>query len=212
MEKIKIIKANLRDFNYFYSIRNQKSSVKNSKFGKIYKKFEYRNWFKQSLKKKDNKYFLAKEKKKLVGYIRFDKNLFYYKISIAIDETFQNQGYGKKIFTLCQKKIGKNKLLISEVKNNNKKSINFFETLGFIKIQKNENWSLYGKFSEDNSDSINYEKFINQIENKRKANNVNWMNLLKLCFRNSPSETKKIFNKINKKDKEITKLSKKLIN
>ena len=88
----------------------------------------------------------------------------------------------KKIFLLCQKKIGKNKLFISEVKNNNKKSINFFESLGFIKIQKNKNWSLYGKFSEDNSNSINYEKFINQIENKRKANNVNWMNLIKVMF------------------------------
>ena len=32
----------------------------------------------------------------------------------------------EKIFLLCQKKIGKNKLFISEVKNNNKKSINFF--------------------------------------------------------------------------------------
>ena len=104
MEKIKIIKANLSDFNYFYSIRNQKSSVKNSKFGKIKKKFEYKNWFKQSLKKKDNKYYLAKEEKKLVGYIRFDKNLFYYKISIAIDEKFQNKGYGKKFFYCVKKK------------------------------------------------------------------------------------------------------------
>ena len=41
-------------------------------------------------------------------------------------KNFQNKGYGKKIFLLCQKKIGKkNKLFISEVKNNNKKSINF---------------------------------------------------------------------------------------
>ena len=73
--------------------------------------------------KKDNKYYLAKEEKKLVGYIRFDKNLFYYKISIAIDEKFQNKGYGKKNFFIVSKKIGKNKLFISEVKNNNKKSI-----------------------------------------------------------------------------------------
>ena len=52
----------------------------------------------------------------------------------------------------------------------------------------------------------NYNKIISQITLARKNNNVNWMNLLKLAFKNSPDEAKKIMKKINKEDKKVSKL------
>jgi len=59
--------------------------------------------------------------------------------------------------------------------------------------------------------SRNYLKIISQIENIRKKNNVNWMNILRIAFRNNPIATAKIMSKIYTDDKKISYLVKKLI-
>ena len=59
--------------------------------------------------------------------------------------------------------------------------------------------------------SINYyKKIIDQIEKIRGKNNTNWMNILRLSFKNAPSETAQILSKIYLDDKKISKLAKKL--
>ena len=55
-----------------------------------------------------------------------------------------------------------------------------------------------------------YKKIIDQIEKIRGKNNTNWMNILRLSFKNAPSETAKILSKIYLDDKRISKLAKKL--
>jgi len=55
-----------------------------------------------------------------------------------------------------------------------------------------------------------YLKVINQIEKIRSKNNINWMNILRVAFEHSPSQSKKIVKKINLDDKRISKLFKKL--
>ena len=55
-----------------------------------------------------------------------------------------------------------------------------------------------------------YLKIINKIENIRKKNNVNWMNILRLAFKKSPIEAAKIMSLIYRDDASITKLVKKL--
>lgn len=55
-----------------------------------------------------------------------------------------------------------------------------------------------------------YLKLIDKIEKIRGKNNVNWMNILRLSFKNSPGETAKILSKIYKDDKRISKIAKKL--
>ena len=55
-----------------------------------------------------------------------------------------------------------------------------------------------------------YLKIINKIENIRKKNNVNWMNILRLAFKKSPKEAAKIMSLIYRDDAFITKLVKKL--
>ena len=54
-------------------------------------------------------------------------------------------------------------------------------------------------------------KVIKDIEAVRKNNNLNWMSLLKLSFKENPEATKKLFNKIYLSDRKINKLSKKII-
>ena len=56
-----------------------------------------------------------------------------------------------------------------------------------------------------------YLKIIRKIENKRKKNNINWMDILRLAFDKSPLHASKILSEIYKEDKNISKLAKKLI-
>jgi hypothetical protein len=57
----------------------------------------------------------------------------------------------------------------------------------------------------------NYLKIISRIENIRKKNNINWMDILRVAFKYNPTATVKIMSKIYSDDKEIGKLVKKLI-
>tara|TARA_B100000579_G_C22691988_1_gene785480 strand:+ start:837 stop:1037 length:201 start_codon:yes stop_codon:yes gene_type:complete len=55
-----------------------------------------------------------------------------------------------------------------------------------------------------------YFKLIDKIEKVRSKNNVNWMDVLRLAFKNSPKEAQKLIGKINKQDSKISNLLKKL--
>ena len=59
--------------------------------------------------------------------------------------------------------------------------------------------------------SKNYLKIISKIENIRKKNNVNWMNILRIGFKYSPKATAKIMSKIYLDDQKISYLVKKLL-
>lgn len=54
-------------------------------------------------------------------------------------------------------------------------------------------------------------KIIKKIESVRIKNNKCWMDLLRLAFKADEEEAKKIFNKIQKNDEEINKLSKQIV-
>jgi len=58
--------------------------------------------------------------------------------------------------------------------------------------------------------SKNYLKIISKIENIRKKNNVNWMNILRVAFEYNPKATARVMSKIYSDDKRISKLVKKL--
>ena len=57
----------------------------------------------------------------------------------------------------------------------------------------------------------NYKKLINKIENTRRKNNKNWMDILRLAFKSSPAEASIILSQIYKEDKNINILAKKLL-
>jgi len=56
----------------------------------------------------------------------------------------------------------------------------------------------------------NYLQIISHIENIRKKNNVNWMNILRIAFKYNPKAAAKIMSKIYLDDKKIGILVKKL--
>jgi len=56
-----------------------------------------------------------------------------------------------------------------------------------------------------------YLKIISQIENIRKKNNVNWMDILRIAIKYNPKSTAQVMSKIYSDDKKISTLVKKLI-
>jgi len=55
-----------------------------------------------------------------------------------------------------------------------------------------------------------YLKIISQIENVRRNNNKNWMDILRTAFIYAPKSTAKIMSNIYSDDSKISKLAKKL--
>ncbi len=55
-----------------------------------------------------------------------------------------------------------------------------------------------------------YLSLIDEVENVRKRNNVNWMDVLRLAFKHSPEEAKALVKKINTEDNRISVLLRKL--
>lgn len=55
-----------------------------------------------------------------------------------------------------------------------------------------------------------YLEIIDKIEKIRSKNNTNWMNILRVAFKNSPKETAKIMSKIYSEDQNISRLAKRL--
>ena len=50
---------------------------------------------------------------------------------------------------------------------------------------------------------IDYNKIFDNIEKIRSRNNKNWIDILRLAFKHSPNEAKKIFKQIVNKDKKL---------
>ena len=59
--------------------------------------------------------------------------------------------------------------------------------------------------------SSNYHlNIINKIENVRKKNNKNWMDILRIAFKYAPAEASKVLAQIYKEDGKLNSLAKKL--
>jgi hypothetical protein len=55
-----------------------------------------------------------------------------------------------------------------------------------------------------------YLNIIDEIEQIRTRNNVNWMDVLRLAFRHAPDEARELMKKINMEDDRVSSLLKKL--
>lgn len=129
---IKITKCNINDANFVLNLYN--FHVQNNIFftKKKVRMHDHLTWMKYALKK-PNYFYITYYKKKKIGYLRYerksDKN---YEISIAIKDKFQKKGLGEITFLKTRNKIKKFNI-ISKIKKNNKKSLKFFQKLGFKK-------------------------------------------------------------------------------
>jgi hypothetical protein len=70
---------------------------------------------------------------------------------------------------------------------------------------------IINKYMKKSNKIKKYLKIISQIENIRKKNNTNWMNILRIAFKSSPKETATVMSKIYCDDQKISLLVKKLL-
>ena len=54
-------------------------------------------------------------------------------------------------------------------------------------------------------------KLINKIQNIRKKNNVNWMDVLRLAFKHDPKNAAKIMSNVYTDDQRVSSIVKKLV-
>ena len=82
-------------------------------------------------------------------------------------------------------------------------------------ILKSWNQNIFtsiAKYQKEKNNNIKKKlELLNEIENTRKNNNVNWMNILRHSIKNSPLQTLKILNSISVDDDRISRLFKDLI-
>lgn len=211
MKKINLKIGNLRNSDLIHKIRNQPNVRRLSINSKKNLINEHNGWFVNFIKNKKNKIFIIQLDKISLGYIRYTyiyENI--YEISIALKKKYEGKNFASLAIEISEKILNKNCILISKVKKSNIRSIKFFEKNHYSLLQKSNKINTYFKIYNKNY-AKDYKKVINSIEKVRKKNNVNWMKLLKLSYSLNPHETKKIFENISILDKQINKMSKKLL-
>ena len=206
MQQINIKKTNISDCNKYFTIRNNFKNRRNSLNTSKIKIEDHNKWFSKNYKNKY--YFTCYKGKSKIGYIRGDLIGDTINISIALETKSQNRNIGTQCLKLFEKKINNNCILIAKIKKKNLISIRFFEKNGFSELSSRENILTFYKIKNNSTDF--YLNTINEIEKVRKKNNINWMNILSLAFKNRPKETSKVFKQIHLSDGKISKLSKKL--
>jgi spore coat polysaccharide biosynthesis protein SpsF len=137
--KIKIRKASIKDAIFFYELRNEKSARKNFFNTRNIKYNEHLKWYKKKIKKKNAIFLVAStNNSEKIGTVRYETEKMFTNISINISKKFRNLGYGSKIIKNSEKFLKRKLIIISRIKNNNKKSIKIFKMNNY-KIIKNNN-------------------------------------------------------------------------
>ena len=203
---IKIRKTVKNDIKFYYELRNNIINRKLFINSENIKFDDHKNWFQNNYIK--NYYFTCYFGTKKIGYIRGDSLNDIIYISIVINKKFRKKNIATKCFNLFEKKIKDNSIFLSKILKKNNASIKFFEKNKFSLLKKDKNTLTYYKIHNKNYE--NYLNAISKIENIRRGNNINWMNILRVAFTNAPNETSKIFKRIYGDDKAINQLSKKL--
>jgi len=173
------------------------------------------NWYSNSLKNVNRYIYVGTIDKEIkIGMCRFDIDPIQNtaKVSINLNPDFRN----RKMSPLLLKKaietfsLEKNINLTAAIKKENVASIHCFRSCNFILDFENEIYSYYKLQITQSNDIQKKLKLIDEIEKIRTANNVNWMDLLRLAFTKAPEETKLLIRKINTDDNKISALFSKL--
>ena len=117
---------------------------------------------------------------------------------------FRKKGIASQALRLIEKKLDSSKNITALVKKKNLNSVEMFSKLGYIIYSKKRNYFIMKK-------KLRKIKIIDKIESIRRKNNGNWMDILRLAYKNSPRESSMIMAKIYQYDNKISKLVKKLI-
>jgi RimJ/RimL family protein N-acetyltransferase len=172
-------------------------------------------WFAAALKNKDRFLYLGKlGNNQKIGVCRFDvditENIAH--VSINLNPAFRKQNLSSVLLKKSIELFAKTRLidLRATIKKGNIASIKCFDSCYFIFDHEDNIYNYYRKNMIQSDDLKSKLKLIDEIEKIRTANNVNWMDLLRLAFTKAPEETKLLIRKINADDNKISSLFAKL--
>lgn len=141
MKLIKVKNNEKKISKFLFTLRNKYYVRKNSITKKEIKWCDHEKWLHNFFLKK-NFIYIVKEKKKLIGYVRFEKKKDVYNVSWAILKKFQRRGIMKKSLKNTTKY--KNMKYRSIILNKNKPSIKIAENAKFkLKFKKNNQSYFY---------------------------------------------------------------------
>jgi len=175
----------------------------------------HNKWFNNLTKNKNCYLYIGKlDNLSNIGMCRFDINIDknIAEVSINLNPEFRKINLSplllKKSIEIFSELYQVNLLAI--IKKENLASIKCFSHCSFT-LDSEDEFYYYYKFSIlQNNELIQKLKIIDEIENIRAGNNVNWMDLLRLAFTKAPVETKVLIRKINTDDNKISLLFSKL--
>tara|TARA_B110000858_G_C17808893_1_gene479721 strand:- start:352 stop:951 length:600 start_codon:yes stop_codon:yes gene_type:complete len=185
------------DNELYYLLRNDNKDINKS---------DHSKWFNKNFK--SNYFFTCFYASKKIGYLSGEENNGVINISMAIKKEYQQKDLASKFYKIYETKLKSNSILVSHVHKSDKTSIDFFLKNDYELLKKQKNLLLFYKIY--NLKIKRYLKAITDIENVRRNNNINWMNILRVAFKNSPTKASLIFKNIFKDDQKISSLSKKL--
>lgn len=165
-------------------------------------------WYAKSLKTENRKIYVGIDESTgtAIGMVRFDINAadFTADTSINLNPIWRGEGISSQFLRLAIDEIQRDQalVLIAEIKPDNKPSIKCFERCGFALYETSIQRLVFK----------NKQGIIDAIERVRSANNVNWMDLMRLAFRKAPKEAEAIVGRINGDDGKISDLLKRLGN
>lgn len=204
----KIEKLSNKHVKYLFNLRNDKYVRNFSINNKLIEYKDHKKWFKKIINSNKNIVYIFLTKRNIrIGYVRFEIIRSGAYVSIALSKNFRNKGYSKLILSNAEDLINK-KTFIASVNKKNVKSISLFRSLNYNTFKSSGEFVIMKKKLSKNKK--NYLLIIKKIEEIRKKNNSNWMDLLRIAFKHSPREAAKIMANIYKYDNKIGILSKKL--
>ena len=203
---------------------------------KIIEKNEHSMWFDRMIHDNTKKYWVIELDGKSVGVVNLT-NIDYVNSSCdwafyIFDTNVRGRGVGsfveKFILNYVFSKLNLEKLNC-EVLETNPNVVKMHQKFGFKQegffrkaIRKGENLIgihrlaiLKSEYKELDREKTPIEKdleIISKIQEIRSKNNINWMDILRLCLKENNSEAKKIISNINNHDSEISKLVAQLSN
>ena len=205
MDEIEIENAGIKDADMILNWRNDPMSLANSFSSEKIDKANHKIWFRQILKNANSLILIGKfcQTNEPIGMVRFETiDDTFALVSIVVDAQWRGRGLSSKLLSMAVRKYLDQlvRVLIAEVKPENVASQRCFQKSGFVLYQREDKKFTY----------VNKSVIIDEIEKVRSRNNVNWMDLMRLCFQAAPKEAEKIFSKINTDDEAIATLLRQL--
>ena len=145
--KLKLVKAKKKDTFFFHKLRNDKDNRKNSVSTKKIKFSNHNNWFIKTINNKSNYIFIIKKGDVNCGYLRYEKKLKFFNVSICIDKKFRNKNIALSALMIGDKRVKRvtNSGLRAVVKKDNFISIKLFLKTNYSISKTKKNFFIFKK-------------------------------------------------------------------